>query len=329
MKIAILDDYLDQVSKLDCYQTLRGLDVTIFRDSLNDPQLLIDRLKEFEIVVLTRERTILDRSMLENLPNLKLISQTGKVSNHLDVAACTELNIAIAEGVGSPIAPAELTWALLMNAVRQIPASIQSMQQGQWQASIGRTINGQTIGIWGYGKIGRLVAKYAQAFGARVLVWGSENSRKNAENDGFDAAPSRAAFFSTADVISLHLRLNESTGHLVTAADLALMKPTSVLINTARAELIEPGALVDGLKNGRPAFAAVDVYEEEPIYDSHYELLKLPNVICTPHLGYVEKNSFELYYSVAFRNVVDYLNGTPKNILFTQMVKEQLEDKVK
>lgn len=314
MKIAILDDYQDTVKELDCFQLLKDHEVMILNQSKKDPYRLAEKLKDAEILVLIRERTQIDADLLSNLPKLKLISQTGKISNHLDLKACTNRNVAVAEGIGSPIAPAELTWALILNTVRQIPAAIADFKAGKWQTNIGSSIYGKTIGIWGYGKIGKMIAGYAKAFGAKVVVWGSENSRINAVNDGFENAKSKEDFFRLADVVSLHLRLNDKTEGIVKESDLILMKPTAALINTARAELIEEGALLRCLKAGRPGFAGVDVYEEEPIYDSNYELLKMRNVVCTPHLGYVEKNGYELYFAKAFENVISYINGNPTNI---------------
>lgn len=314
MKITILDDYQNAVIKLESFKMLKGLDVTVLNHTEKDNSKLADLLKDSEIIVLIRERTEITEDLLSRLPKLKLISQTGKKSNHLDIVACTKYKVAVAEGIGSPVAPSEFAWALIMNTVRQIPQAIQGMKEGKWQTNIGSTIKGKTIGIWGYGKIGQQIAKYASVFGATVLVWGSENSRNQAVLDGFDGATSREAFFSQSDVITLHLRLNESTFEIVKEADLSLMKSDAVLINTARAELIEKGALLQCLKNGRPGFAGIDVYEEEPIYDTNFELLQLPNVICTPHIGYVEKDSYELYFEKAFENVINYVNRNPSNI---------------
>jgi D-3-phosphoglycerate dehydrogenase / 2-oxoglutarate reductase len=314
MKIAILDDYQDAVRGLDCFGILGGQSVQVFNDTEKNPERLAQRLADIDIVVLIRERTIINEALLSRLPNLRLISQTGKISNHLDLEACTRHNVAVAEGKGSPVAPAELTWALIMNTVRQLPAAIEGMKSGKWQVNIGSTIHGKTIGIWGYGKIGKRIAGYAKAFGANVLVWGSEASREKAVQDGYEKADTKEAFFRTADVVSLHLRLNDQTKGIVKEADLRLMKSSAVLINTSRAGLIEDGALLKCLKEGHPGFAGVDVYEEEPVFDSEYELLKLPNVVCTPHLGYVEKNGYELYFSKAFENVITYINGKPENI---------------
>jgi D-3-phosphoglycerate dehydrogenase len=314
MKIAIPDDYQHAVENLKCYSILEGCEVKLIHHTEKSAELLAESLKEAEILILTRERTEINEALLSRLPKLKLISQTGKISNHLDLAACTKYKVAVAEGQGSPVAPAELTWILIMNALRKIPQAIEGMKEGRWQVNIGTSVQGKTIGIWGYGKIGKRIAQYAKAFGAKVLVWGSEASGEEAMKDGFERASSKEDFFINADVVSLHLRLNESTRHIVKGADLALMKSSAVLINTARAELIEAGALLKALKTGRPGFAGIDVYEEEPVFDAHYELMQLPNVICTPHLGYVEQNGYELYFSKAFENAVSFIKGNPVNI---------------
>jgi D-3-phosphoglycerate dehydrogenase len=315
MKITILDDYQNAIKELKCFDLLKNQDVKILHTSEKDPKILAGKLHDTNILVLTRERTEIDGKLLSLLPTLKLISQTGKISNHLNLDDCTKYNIAVAEGVGSPIAPAELTWALLMNTVRQIPQAIEGMKNGQWQVNIGSTVHGKTIGIWGYGKIGQKVAQYAKVFGARVLVWGSETSRKKAIEDGFEQANSKEYFFQNADIVTLHLRLNESTFEIVKESDLLLMKENSTLINTARAELIEKGKLLKCLMQGRPKFAGIDVFEEEPVYDKNFELLTSQNVVCTPHLGYVEKNGYELYFGKAFENVLNFINGNPTNIV--------------
>lgn len=314
MKIAILDDYQHIIRRLDCFELLASQEVTVLHHTEKDTALLAAQLKDAQVLVLTRERTKINDALLALLPNLKLISQTGKIAAHLDLAACTQHKVAVAEGIGSPIAPAELTWILIMNTLRQIPAAIAGMKNGQWQVNIGTTVHGKTIGIWGYGKIGKMIAGYAKAFGAKVLVWGSDSSREQAVQDGFEKAATKEHFFQNSDVISLHLRLNSSTNGIVKATDLSLMKPTAVLINTSRAELVEKGALMACLKNGRPGFAGIDVYEEEPIYDTQSEWLQMPNVVCTPHLGYVEKDSYELYFGKAFENVMSFVNGHPINI---------------
>ena len=323
MKITILDDYQFVIEKLKCFEILKNQNVQILHHTEKDVEKLAATISDTAVLVLTRERTAITDELLDKLPNLKLISQTGKISNHLDLAACTKHAVAVAEGVGSPIAPAELTWALLMNTVRKIPQAIEGMKNSKWQINIGSTINGKTIGIWGYGKIGQRIAQYAKAFGADVLVWGSDNSRQKAVEDGFKQAHSKEEFFKTADVITLHLRLTNETFGIVKEEDLTLMKDNSVLINTARAELIEKGSLEKVLASGQNISLGVDVYEEEPIYDKNFELLKYDNVVCTPHLGYVEQNGYELYFSKAFENVINFINGKPTNIANPEVINNK------
>jgi D-3-phosphoglycerate dehydrogenase / 2-oxoglutarate reductase len=315
MKILIPDDYQHIVEKLECFDLLKGLDVTVLHHTEKDPAKLAELLKDAEILVLTRERTEISEDLLSRLPKLKLISQTGKISNHLDLEACTKHHVAVAEGVGSPIAPAELAWALLMNTVRKIPQAIEGMKKGEWQVNIGSTVHGKTIGIWGYGKIGQRMAHYAKAFGAKVLVWGSEDSRNKAVEDGFEKSSSKEAFFAQADIVTLHLRLSDKSRGIVTAADLSGMKKNACIINTSRAELIEKGALLHTLKQRPDLLAGIDVYDEEPIYDQHFELLTLQNVVCTPHLGYVEQNGYELYFGKAFENVLNFIRGEASNVI--------------
>jgi D-3-phosphoglycerate dehydrogenase len=315
MKITILDDYQNAIENLECFAMLKDQNVQILHQAEKDVKVLAEKLQDTDILVLTRERTEINEQLLSQLPKLKLISQTGKISNHLNLNDCTKYKVAVAEGVGSPIAPAELTWALMMNTVRLIPQAIEGLKNGKWQTNIGSTVHGKTIGIWGYGKIGQRIAQYAKVFDAKVLVWGSESSRAKAVEDGFEKANSKEDFFRNADIITLHLRLNEETFGIVKETDLSLMKNNAVLINTARAELIEKGKLLKGLKIGKPSFAGLDVYEEEPIYDKDFEFLKLPNVVCTPHLGYVEKSSYELYFGKAFENAINFINGSPTNIV--------------
>ena len=322
MKIAILDDYQDAVRGLDCFRLLDGHEVKVFNNSTRGLGQLAIRLAPFDALVLIRERTALPRALLAKLPNLKLISQTGKLSGHVDVAAATEHGIAIAEGIGSPVAPAELTWALIMAASRKIVPYAGNLKDGLWQTAsinpqlngLGRSLRGRVLGLWGYGKIGKLVAGYARAFGMRVLVWGSENSRQAALADGFEAAASREALFEGVDVLSLHLRLAEGTRGVVTAGDLARMKPDALFVNTSRAELVAEGALEEALRKGRPGAAALDVFTSEPL-GADAELLKIPTVLATPHLGYVEKDSYEIYFQIAFENVLKFARGTPDNIL--------------
>lgn len=321
MKIVIPDDYQNAVKTLDCYKLLEGHDVTIYNDTVKSEDKLVERFKDAEAIVLIRERTKITDELLQNLPRLKLISQIGKASKHIDIEACTKHKVAISEGVGSPIATSELAWALIMNAWRQLPQAIEEMKKGHWQTNIGKSLNGKTIGIWGYGRIGKRIASFAKAFGMEVLVWGSLDSRDNAVKDGFYAASTKEEFFSTVDILTLHLRLKDATKFIVKANDLALMKPDALLVNTSRAELIEPDALVNALKSGRPGFAALDVYENEPVMDVNHPLLRMSNVICTPHLGYVEKDGYEFYFSQAFENILAFANGEPTNIANPEALK--------
>lgn len=314
MRITILDDYQDAVRKLDCFKILDGHDVQILKQSYSDPALLAEKLSDTEALVLIRERTRITEDLLAQLPKLKLISQTGKISNHLDLAVCSRFHVAVAESMGSPVAPAELTWLLIMNALRGLPKALSDMDKGLWQTNIGDCVAGKTIGIWSYGKIGKRIAQYAKAFGAQVIVWGSENSREEAVRDGFLAAASKSDFFHFSDVVTLHLRLVPETRGVVKLEDLRSMKPTALFVNTSRAELVEDGALLTALKTGVPGMAAVDVYESEPIFDPNYPLLQLPNVLCTPHIGYVEKNGYEQLFRLAFENIVAFSEGDPQHI---------------
>ncbi len=334
MNIVILDDYQDVVRKLDCAAKLADYPPKIYTNTVKGLGQLSVRLRDAEVLVLIRERTPITRQLIEKLPRLKLISQTGRIGSHIDLAACTERGIAVAEGTGSPVAPAELTWALIMAAMRRLPQYIGNLKHGAWQQSglksaamptnfgLGTVLRGKTLGVWGYGKIGQLLAGYGRVFGMRVLIWGREPSREKAVQDGFEAAASREEFFQQSDVLSLHLRLNEATRGIVTAADLAQMKPTSLLVNTSRAELLEPEALILALNHGRPGMAAIDVFESEPILQGH-ALLRLENCICTPHIGYVEQESYELYFGTAFDNVVNFIKGTPSNIANPEALKVQ------
>ena len=322
MRIAVLDDYQDAVRGLSCFRLLDGHEVKVFTHSARGLGQLAARLAPFDALVLIRERTAFPAALLARLPNLKLISQTGKVSGHIDVAAATGHGIAIAEGIGSPVAPSELTWALIMAASRKIVPYATNLKEGLWQTAstnpvlngLGRSLRGRTLAIWGYGKIGQLVAGYARAFGMRVLVWGSEGSRQAAVGDGFEAAASREALFAQADVLTLHLRLAEGTRGVVKAEDFARMKPDALFVNTSRAELVEEGALEQALRAGRPVYAALDVFASEPLR-ADSPLLRIPTVLATPHLGYVEQDSYEIYFQTAFENVVRFAAGAPDNIL--------------
>lgn len=330
MKIAILDDYQDCVRHLDCFHLLDGHDVKVFTNSARGVMQLAIRLAEFDALVLIRERTVLSRALLDKLPKLKLISQTGKVSGHVDVAAATERGVAIVEGVGDPTAPAELTWALIMAMSRKIPQYATNLREGLWQTAsilpelntLGTVLKGRTLAVWGYGRIGKLVAGYGKAFGMKVVVWGREASREAAVRDGYEAAASREEFFGQADVLTLHLRLNDATRGIVTVQDLTRMKQSALFVNTSRAELVAEGALEMALRLGQPGFAALDVFETEPL-PTDSPLLRYANVLATPHLGYVEKDSYELYFRAAFQNIVDFANGTSKNVLNPEALQQQ------
>ncbi len=326
MNIIILDDYQDAVRKLQCANKLDGLSAKVFTNTVKGAGQLAIRLRDAEALVLIRERTHFNKALLEKLPKLRLICQTGRVGPHIDIETCTKLGIAVAEGVGSPVAPAELTWALVMAAMRRLPQYIGNPKHGAWQQAglkslsmpanfgVGMVLHGKTLGIWGYGRIGKLVAGYGKAFGMTVQIWGSEASRAQAVLDGYQAAPSKDEFFATSDVLSLHLRLAPETRGVVDIEDLARMKPTSLLVNTSRAELINDNALVHGLNRGRPGMAAVDVFESEPILQGH-PLLRLENAVCTPHIGYVEQDSYETYFTSAFDNLLSFIGGSPTNIV--------------
>jgi len=332
MNIIILDDYQDAVRKLKCAAQLEPYNAKVFTNTVKGIGQLSVRLRDADVLVLIRERTQFPRALLEKLPKLKLISQTGRVGPHIDVEACTRLGIAVAEGVGSPVAPAELTWALVMAAMRRLPQYIGNLKHGAWQQSglktasvppnfaIGMVLRGKTLGVWGYGKIGRLVAGYGVAFGMKVQVWGSEEARARAVADGHAAAASCETFFETCDVLSLHLRLNDATRGIVRLDALSRMKPTALLVNTSRAELIEENALVAALNRGRPGMAAVDVFESEPILQGH-PLLRLENAVCTPHIGYVEQDSYEMYFGAAFSNVVNFIRNEPSNLVNPEALK--------
>jgi D-3-phosphoglycerate dehydrogenase len=326
MNIVILDDYQDAVRKLDCAAKLDAFPAKVYTNTIKGVGQLSVRLKDADVIVLIRERTQLSRQLIEKLPKLKMIAQTGKLGSHVDIAACTERGIVVSEGTGSPTAAAELTWALIMAAMRRLPHYISNLKHGAWQQSglkaasmpanfgLGSTLKGKTLGIWSYGKIGQLVAGYGRAFGMRVVVWGSESTRTRAQDDGFEVAATKAEFFEQSDVLSLHLRLSNETRSIIKLEDLSRMKTTALLVNTSRAELIEAESLVSALNQGRPGLAAVDVFESEPIMQGH-ALLRLENCICTPHIGYVEQDSYEMYFSAAFDNILNFINGRPTNIV--------------
>ena len=313
MKIVIADDYQDCVRRLDAFKQLEGHDVTVYHDTLTDLDGLSERFQDAEALVLIRERTPITAALLERLPNLKVISQTGGGAAHVDMEACRRHGITVMTGTGSPYAAAELTWGLVLAAMRHIPAEVENLKAGRWQRTLGTGLKGRTLGIFGYGKIGSLVARYGQAFEMNVLVWGREGTRQRASDAGLEVAKNQADLFQRADVLSLHLRLNDDTRGIVNAETLDQMKPTSLLVNTSRSQLVAPGALERALKAGRPGQAAVDVFDAEPVFEN--SLLGLSNLVATPHLGYVEKDSYELYFGDAFSNLLAYINGQPVNNL--------------
>ena len=317
MNITILDDYFDTVHTLDCYGAIAGHSVTIWNDYVQDVDALAERLAETEVLVLIRERTAIRTALIERLPKLRLISQRS-VYPHIDVDACTRAEVIVSanQHVGFPsFATAELTWALTLAAMRKIPQQMASLKAGNWQMEIGRSLRGRILGIFGYGRIGGTVAEYGKAFGMNILIWASEASRDRAAADGYKVAASKQDFFASCDVLSLHLRLYPATQGIVTADDLAHMKPTSLLVNTSRAPLIEPGALVAALRVGRPSMAAVDVYEDEPMLDTDHPLLAMDNVVCTPHIGYVTREDYEIQFGEIFEQIVAYGAGAPINVI--------------
>jgi D-3-phosphoglycerate dehydrogenase / 2-oxoglutarate reductase len=317
MMISILDDYHDTLRTLDCFTKLSGHDVEVWNDHVQDVDALAERLRETEALVLIRERTEIRAPLLRRLPKLRLISQRS-VYPHIDVDACTELGVVVSSSMhpGTPsYATAELTWALVLAALRQLPRQVAALKAGTWQAGLGHTLRGKTLGVYGYGRIGSVVAGYGEAFGMDVWVWARSSSRERARDDGYSVAPTKEAFFSECDVISLHMRLVDATRGIVTSGDLGRMKPTALLVNTSRAPLIEHGALVAALRSGRPGMAAVDVYEEEPVLDARHPLLAMENVVCTPHIGYVTRDEYEVQFSDVFDQIVAYAAGTPINVV--------------
>lgn len=324
MKIAVIDDYQDAFRTLRCYSKLRDHEVLVYTDSERDPARLAERLKDAEVVVLTQQRSPFPRAVIERLPKLKLIGQTGRAATHVDLQACTEKGIVVsAGGSGNPNATAELTWGLLFAALRHLPFEVKRLREGHWQSTLGTGVRGKTLGIYAFGKIGSIVAAAGKAFGARVVCWGREGSTGRARAAGFEVAGSREEFFSAADFLCLHLPLNKETRGIVTRADLGRMKPTALIVNTSRAGLIADGALVEALKAGRPGFAAVDVYEDEPVIGADHPLLKMENVTCTPHLGYVTRESYEEYYDTVVEDVLAFAAGQPKHVLNPEVLKNK------
>ena len=317
MKVSILDDYFDTLRTLDCFAKLAGHDVQIWNDHVQDVDALAERLRDTEALVLIRERTQIRTPLLERLPKLKLISQRS-VFPHIDIDTCTRLGIVVSSSQHADTpsyATAEFTWGLVLAGMRSIPQQVANMKAGKWQIGVGQSVGGKTLGIYGYGRIGSVVASYGKAFGTKVLVWAREPAMTKARADGYETAASKADFFERCDVLSLHMRLVDATRGIVKAEDLARMKPTSLLVNTSRAPLIEPNALVNALRAGRPGMAAVDVYEKEPLTDVNDPLLNLPNAICTPHIGYVTRDEYQLQFTDIFDQIVSYAAGTPTNVV--------------
>jgi D-3-phosphoglycerate dehydrogenase len=317
MRIAILDDYFDTLRTLACFGKLKGHDVTIFNDHVQDVDTLAQRLRDTEVLVLIRERTQIRAPLLERLPNLKLISQRS-VYPHIDIDACTRLGIIVSSSqhAGTPsYGAAELTFGLILAAMRQIPQQMAALKSGNWQIGVGQSLRDKTLGIYGYGRIGSVVAGYGKAFGMKPLVWARQPALAQARTDGYATAASKQEFFEQCDVLSLHMRLVEATRGIVTRQDLACMKPTSLLVNTSRAPLIAPGALVEALRSGRPGMAAVDVYETEPLRDTRDPLLTMDNVVCTPHIGYVSRDEYEIQFSDIFDQIVAYAAGAPSHVV--------------
>jgi D-3-phosphoglycerate dehydrogenase len=323
MKVAILDDYFDTLRTLPSFAKLAAHDVTVWNDHTDEVDVLAERLRETEALVLIRERTKIEAPLLSRLGKLRLISQRS-VYPHIDIDACTRLGVVVSSSQhpGSPsYAAAELTWALALGAMRQLPEQVASLKSGNWQSGVGHTLRGKTLGIYGYGRIGSVVAGYGRAFGMDVLVWSREPSLERARADGYVVAPSKEAFFAACDVLSLHMRLVDATRGIVTRADLARMKPTALLVNTSRAPLVEPGALVDALREGRPGMAAVDVFEREPLTDPADPLLTMPNVLATPHIGYVTKDEYEVQFSEIFDQILAFAAGTPVNVVNPEVLE--------
>lgn len=322
MRVVILDDYQDVVRKLDAFKKAAGHEVTIYNDTVKDIDALAARLTDAEAVACIRERTPITAALIERLPKLALISQTGKNAPHIDMAACTRRGILVSGGGGGAAGTPELTWALILMAMRHLPYEINALKEGRWQSTIGHAVRGKTLGIFGYGKIGSDVAKVGRAFGMNVIAWGREGSQERATKDGFELARSKADLFERADVLSVHLILRDSTRGIVTAQDLARMKRTSLFVNTSRAGLVAPDALVNALRAGRPGFAAVDVYEEEPVLGASHPLLKMNNAICTPHLGYVEMGGYESFFSAVFDQINAFAAGTPINVMNPEVLEK-------
>ena len=324
MNITILDDYQNVVRTLKSFGKLAGQNVTIWNDHTTDTETLAVRLKDTEALVLIRERTPIRAPLIERLPNLRLISQRS-VYPHIDVDACTRHGVIVSSDMspGKPsYSTAELTWGLIIAAMRRIPQEMIAMRAGRWQSTLGLGLRGRTLGIFGYGRIGAVIAGYGKAFGMNVLAWGREASIARAAADGHAVAANQTTLFEQSDVLTLHLRLIDATRGIVTRADLSRMKPDALIVNTSRAGLIEPGALVAALNAGRPGMAAVDVYEEEPLPAGRHPLLEMDNVVCTPHLGYVERDAYEAQFAGIFEQIRAYQSGTPIHVVNPEALKK-------
>jgi D-3-phosphoglycerate dehydrogenase len=320
LHIVVMDDYQNAIRNLNAFDKLKDHRVTVLTEIEKDVDALAEKLKDADVIVPVRERSVIDKGLLTKLPKLKLISQSGKGCAHIDVAACTRLGIAVAASSGNSYAPAELTWTLILASMRNLPAEVASANAGKWQTQmIGTQLRGRTLGIYGYGSIGAIVAGYAKAFGMRVLAWGREGSQERAKKDGLEVPASRKSFFEECDVISVHLRLSSDTRGIITSEDLASMKPTALFVNTSRADLVVPGALAAALDEGRPGFAAVDTYEQEPA--TEYPLFNNPRAICVPHLGYVEKDTYEIFFGGAFDNILAFQSGKAQNVVNPEALK--------
>jgi len=315
MHIVISDDYQDSIRQLSCFEKAKNHTIEIYNDTVSGVDALAERFKDAEAIVLIRERTVISKALLDRLPKLKVISQTGKIASHVDLDACKEKGIVVMDGRGSGAATAELNMLLILAAFRNLVDEVNRLKGGQWQGFVGSQLSGKVLGVYGFGRIGKQVCALGKAFGAKPFVWGRQSSLEKAKEAGYDTASTKEEFFRNSDIVCLQLRLNDETRGIVKATDLAMMKPTALLVNASRAELIEMGALEDALQLGRPGYAAVDTYESEPVLGADHPLLSLPNCLCTPHIGFVEKDNYEAYFGVAFDNINAYAAGSPQNVV--------------
>jgi D-3-phosphoglycerate dehydrogenase len=315
MHIVISDDYQDSIRQLSCFEKTKNHTVKIYNDTVTGVDALAERFKDAEAIVLIRERTVVDKALLDRLPKLKVISQTGKMASHVDLEACKAKGIMVMDGRGSGAATAELNMLLILAALRKFVDEVNRLKGGLWQGFVGSQLSGKVLGVYGFGRIGKQVCELGKAFGAKPLVWGRDSSLEKAKRAGYDVASTKEEFFRNCDIVCLQLRLNDQTRGIVKASDLAMMKPTSLLVNASRAELIEEGALEKALKLGKPGYGAVDTYESEPILGADHPLLHLSNCLCTPHIGFVEQDNYEAYFGIAFENINAYAAGSPQNVV--------------